>query len=104
AVELALAWWQFTSASVRARIALGLRVAMAALLVLALLGVGPPQIVNRQATVFVADTSASTQSLQPAMAAFIQQATATKGPDDTYAVVSTASSANLNHSVSSVPL
>ena len=65
AIEVALASWQFTAATVRARLALALRLAMAALLVLALLGAGIPQTVDRQATVFVADVSASVADAQP---------------------------------------
>jgi Ca-activated chloride channel family protein len=101
-IELLLAWWQFAAPSVRARVALGLRLAGAACLVLALLGVGLPQIVDRQATVFVADMSASTQQAQPAMAEFIRQATAAKRPDDAYAVVTAASAANLAQPLSTV--
>src|SRR5205823_6541591 len=82
-----------TAATVRARLALALRLAMAALLVLALLGTGIPQTVDRQATVFVADVSASVADAQPDLAAFIAQAVAAKSPDDAYAVVTTARSA-----------
>jgi Mg-chelatase subunit ChlD len=102
ALEVALAWWQFTSPTLRARTALLLRVLTAALLVLALLGVGLPQVVDRQATVFVADVSASTRSAQAGMAEFIRQAASAKRPDDAYAVVSTAGSATLDHALSSV--
>ncbi|MBV9897927.1 MAG: VWA domain-containing protein [Chloroflexi bacterium] len=101
-IELALAFWQFTAPSLRARIALGLRLLAAACLLLALLGVGVPQVVDRQATVFVADMSASTQQAQPGMAQFIQQATAAKRPDDAYAIVTTATSAALDHGLSTV--
>ena len=48
-------------AHLRAHLALALRVVIAALLVLALIGVSLPQVVDRQATVFVADVSASTR-------------------------------------------
>jgi Mg-chelatase subunit ChlD len=102
ALELALAWWQFTAPTIRARIALAMRISMAALLVLALLGVGLPRVVDRQATIFVADVSASAQSAQPAMADFIRQAARAKRPDDVYAVVSTARSAALEQPLSSV--
>lgn len=102
AIEFALAGWQFTAPSLRARVALGLRLTMAALLVLALLGVGLPQIVDRQATVFVADVSTSTQAEQPVIASFIAQAAAAKRPDDAYAVVSTAASASLAQPLSTV--
>ena len=90
AVEFALAWWQFAVQTVRARLALALRVAMAALLVLALLGVGIPQVVDRQASVFVADVSSSVREAQPGVSDFIAQALPAKRPDDAYAVVSTA--------------
>ena len=71
AIEAALAWWQFARRTLRARLALALRVIIAALLVLALIGVGLPQVVDRQATVFVADVSASARQAQPSMADFI---------------------------------
>ena len=88
--EFALAWWQFVAQTLRARLALALRVAMAALLVLALLGVGIPQVVDRQASVFVADVSSSVRDAQPGVSDFIAQALAARRPDDAYAVVSTA--------------
>src|SRR5919202_1060389 len=66
-LEAALAWWQFTVQTLRARLALALRLAMAGLLVLALIGFGIPQVVDRQATVFVADVSASVRDAQPAV-------------------------------------
>jgi len=58
-----------------------------------LLGVGVPQTVDRQATVFVADVSASVQDAQPQLATFVTQALNAKRPDDAYAVVSTARAA-----------
>ena len=102
ALELALAWWQFTAQTARARVALTLRLAAAGLLALALFGVGLPQVIDRQATVFVADVSASTGSAQPAMAEFIRLATRAKRPDDAYAVVTTANSASLARPLSAV--
>ena len=63
-VEAALAWWQFAAATLRARIALALRSATAIAVVLALLDVGFPQRVNRQAVVFVTDVSASVADAQ----------------------------------------
>jgi len=75
---------------VRARIAMALRLTTAALLVLALVGVGVPQPVNRQATVLVTDVSSSVLGAQPQVADFLNQALGAKRPDDAYAVVSTA--------------
>src|SRR5207249_11990580 len=65
AIEVALASWQFTAATLRARLALALRLAIAAMLVLALIGAGIPQTVDRQATIFIADVSASVADAQP---------------------------------------
>src|SRR6185437_2959123 len=101
-LEAALAWWQFAMRSLRGRLALALRVATGLLLVLALLGVGLPQPVDRQATVFVADVSASTQPAQAGMASFVQHALAAKHPDDAYAVVATSGTASVDHPLSTV--
>jgi len=103
AIETGLAWWQFAAATARARIAMALRLATAALLILALIGVGLPQTVDRQATVFVADVSASVRDAQPQLAQFISQALASKRPDDAYALVSTARSATVEQSLTTVP-
>jgi Ca-activated chloride channel homolog len=89
-LEFGLAWWQFAVQTLRARLALALRVAMAALLALALLGVGIPQVIDRQASVFVADVSSSVREAQPQVLDFIAQALPARRPDDAYAVVSTA--------------
>jgi Ca-activated chloride channel family protein len=94
-IEVALAWWQFALQTLRARLALALRLAMVALLVLALLGVGIPQVVDRQATVFVADVSASVQAAQPAVRSFVADAVRSKRADDVSAVVSTAHDAQV---------
>ncbi len=102
AIEVALAWWQFVARTWRAHLALALRLAIGALLVLALIGVSWPQVVDRQATVFVADVSASTRAAQPGMADFITRAAAAKAPDDAFAVVTTAASAALGNPLSSV--
>ncbi|HEY2596253.1 MAG TPA: VWA domain-containing protein, partial [Chloroflexota bacterium] len=102
AIEVALAWWQFAARTWRAHLALALRVAMAALLVLALIGISWPQVVDRQATVFVADVSASTQQAQPGMADFITRAADAKHPDDAFAVVTTAASAALSSALSTL--
>src|SRR5262249_52822313 len=80
AIEVALAWWQFAARTWRAHLALALRLAIGALLVLALIGITWPQVVDRQATVFVADASASTRAAQPGMADFITRAAAAKHP------------------------
>ena len=93
-----------TAATLRARLALALRLAMVALLVLGLLGAGLPQTVDRQATVFVADVSASVSDAQPELAAFISQAVAAKTPDDAYAVVTTARNAAVAQDVSRIAL
>jgi Ca-activated chloride channel family protein len=102
AIEVALASWQFTAATLRARVALAMRLTIAALLMLALLGVGIPQTVDRQATVFVADVSASVSDAQPTLAAFVSEALAAKGTDDAYAVVATARAAAVVQDLSSV--
>ena len=103
AIETALAWWQFAAATVRARLAMALRLATAGLLILALLGVGVPQVVDRQATVFVADVSASVQDAQPRLEDFMIQALGAKRPDDAYAIVSTARSATVNQGLTTAP-
>ncbi len=102
AIEIALAWWQFAARTWRAHLALALRLGIAALLVLALVGISWPQVVDRQATVFVADVSASTQSTQPSMADFITRAADAKHPDDAFAVVTTAASAALSDALSTL--
>jgi Mg-chelatase subunit ChlD len=101
-LEVALAWWQFAARTLRAHLALALRLITAALLVLALVGISLPQVVDRQATVFVADVSASAQQAQPAMADFITRAADAKHPDDAFAVVTTASSATLSSALSTL--
>ena len=90
AIETILAWWQFTARTRRAHAAMVLRASVASLLVLALIGVSLPQVVDRQATVFVADVSASVGSAQTDIASFISQSLHSKRPDDSYAVVTTA--------------
>jgi uncharacterized membrane protein len=94
-IELMLAWWQFSAATMRARLALALRVVTVALLVMALLGVALPRTVDRQATVFVADVSQSVSGAQPISGSFIDQALAARKPDDRYAVVATARDATV---------
>ncbi|MBV9323011.1 MAG: VWA domain-containing protein, partial [Chloroflexi bacterium] len=101
-IEVALAWWQFAARTLRAHVALTLRVIIAALLLLALVGISLPQAVDRQATVFVADVSASAQQAQPSMADFITHAADAKHPDDAFAVVTTATSAILSSALSSL--
>lgn len=95
AVEFVLAWWQFVAASARARSALVMRVTMAGLLVAALAGVSWPQQVDRQATVFVADVSQSTDGARQDVADFIDNAVAARRPDDVYAVVAAARGASV---------
>jgi Ca-activated chloride channel homolog len=101
-IEVALAWWQFTVPTVRGRLALVLRLTMASLLVLALIGVGWPQTVDRQATVFVADVSSSVQDAQPQLSSFVSQALGVKRPDDAFAVVSTARTAAVEQGLTQV--
>ena len=62
---------------------------MGALLVLALLGAGVPQVVDRQATIFVADVSASVRDARPLASDFINQALGAKRADDAYASATT---------------
>ncbi|MDQ6669494.1 MAG: VWA domain-containing protein, partial [Chloroflexota bacterium] len=102
AIEAGLAWWQFAAAALRARLALALRVTLAALLILALMGVGVPQPVDRQATAFVADVSASVQDAQPQVTTFLSSALAAKRPDDAYALVSAARGAAVEQGLSTV--
>ena len=104
AIEAALAWWQFVAPTLRARAALTLRALTLLLLVLALVGFSVPQIVDRQATVFVADVSASMQQAQPEMASVIARAIAAKRPDDAFALVTTARSATVERVLSTVPI
>src|SRR5207244_8938309 len=82
------------------RSALALRLALAVLLVLAIVGVNIPQVVDRQATVFVADVSASVDQARPAASGFIGQALAAKRPDDAFGVVATARGASVDHVLS----
>jgi Mg-chelatase subunit ChlD len=70
--------------------------------VLALSGISWPQVVDRQATVFVADVSASTRASQPGMADFIRRAADAKHPDDAFAVVTTAATATLNSALATL--
>jgi Mg-chelatase subunit ChlD len=102
AIEVALAWWQFAARTWRAHVALALRLAIGALLVVALIGVSWPQVVDRQATVFVADVSASTRAAQPGMADFITRAADAKHPDDAFAVVTTAAGATLSRALATL--
>lgn len=102
AIEAGLAWWQFAAATLRARLALALRLTLAGLLVLALVGVGMPQTVDRQATVLVADVSSSVQDAQPLVSSFLSRAVAGKRPDDAYAVVSTARGAAVEQGLTTV--
>jgi Mg-chelatase subunit ChlD len=103
-IELALASWQFTARTLRARLALALRVATAALLALALIGISIPQVVDRQATIFVADVSSSDQSSLSSLSTFLSQAIQSKHQDDAYAIVTTARNAQLDLPLSTLPL
>ncbi len=102
ALEVALAWWQFAAGSLRARAALALRLVIEVTIALALVGVSMPQIVDRQATVFVADVSASAQSAAAEMRDFMNQAVTSKRADDAFAVVMTARGASLERPLSTV--
>jgi Mg-chelatase subunit ChlD len=101
-LEVALAWWQFAARTLRAHLALALRLVIAALLLLALVGISLPQVVDRQATVFVADVSASAQPAQPSMVDFITRAANAKHADDAFAVVTTAARATLSTALSTL--
>jgi Mg-chelatase subunit ChlD len=101
-LEAALAWWQFLARTGRARLALALRLGLAALLLMALFGVSLPQVVNRQATVFVDDVSASAQQAQPLASGFIDQALAARHADDAFAVVTAARGASVDRGLSTV--
>ena len=95
-IEAGLAWWQFTAATVRARAALALRVLGAVALVLALIGVGLPQRVDRQAVVFVNDVSASVADSQADASRFVGDAISARKPDDAYAMVDAARGAAIS--------
>jgi Ca-activated chloride channel homolog len=82
-----LVWRQYGQGRFRARLSLASRVAIFALLVLALAGLTLGRPLDRQAVVFVADLSASTLSAQADQARYISQAISAKDPDDAYAVI-----------------
>jgi uncharacterized membrane protein/uncharacterized protein YegL len=85
-----LAWRDNALPALRSRLTMICRAAICTLLVLALAGVTVQQPVQRQAVVFVADLSASTEPAQAAEQRFIDQAVGAKRADDAYAVVGTA--------------
>ena len=87
---LYLGWRGNAVAALRSRLTLLCRIAICALLTLALGGLTFEQPVGREAVVFVADLSASAADSRPLQERFIDQAIAAKHPDDVYAVVGTA--------------
>ena len=89
-VLLYLAWRDNALPALRSRLTLVCRATICTLLVLALAGLTVQQPVDREAVVFVADLSASTEQARTAEQDFISQAIAAKRPDDAYAVVGTA--------------
>ncbi|HET6319768.1 MAG TPA: VWA domain-containing protein [Chloroflexota bacterium] len=89
-VVLWLAWRDNALPALRSRLTLVCRAAICTLLVLALAGSTIQQPVGREAVVFVADVSASTEQARAAEQSFISQAVSAKRPDDAYAVVGTA--------------
>src|SRR6266545_2848120 len=89
-VVLYLAWRDNALPALRSRLTLVCRATICTLLVLALAGLTVQQPVDREAVVFVADLSASTEQARTAEQDFISQAIAAKRPDDAYAVVGTA--------------
>jgi Ca-activated chloride channel family protein len=103
ATEAGLAWWQFSAATLRARIALGMRTTMLALLLLALIGVGVPQRVDRQAVVFVTDVSASVKDAATQKADYLTEALKAKRVDDAFAVVNAARGAEVSNGLTGVP-
>lgn len=89
ALELLVDWWHFFGPGARPKLALALRAAAAAAIILALVGASLPQPATRQATLFVVDASRSMDGAQPDPAAFIASAIAHRQPDDVFGVVST---------------
>src|SRR6266542_3157800 len=87
---LYLAWRDNALPALRSRLTLVCRATICPLLVLALAGLTVQQPVDREAVVFVADLSASTEQARTTEQDFISQAIAAKRPDDAYAVVGTA--------------
>ncbi len=105
AVFVVLAWRSGTpgARSVRSRMLLVCRLAAVGALILALAEVSFRGSVSRQAVIFVADVSASTDSARQAEQDFIGHAIGAKQPDDGYAVVTTAQQALVDHVFGTLP-
>lgn len=84
-----LAWRRWTPplAPGRGRLALGLRLAVITLLVLALAGVRMSTVPQQRGVVAVVDLSASLRAGEPAEAAAVQALAGARGPDDLFGVV-----------------
>jgi uncharacterized membrane protein len=89
--------------SVRSRLLLGCRLTAIAALILALAEVSFRGSVSRQAVVFVADVSASTNAARQAEQDFIAHAIGAKQPDDGFAVVTTGQQALVDHVFGTLP-
>jgi Ca-activated chloride channel homolog len=105
AALVVLVWRTGTVAprSRRTRLLLACRLAAVTALVLALAGVSIRGGVDRQAVVFVADVSASTDAARQGEQDFIARAVAAKRPDDAFAVVTTARQALVDRVLGFVP-
>ena len=88
-------WRQQHLGGVRAYTGLAVRLTMTVALVLALSGLTVAQPLDRQAVVFVGDVSASTTNARAQQEQFIRDAVSGKRPDDAFAVVSTARTAQV---------
>jgi len=84
---------------VRHRVALALRLLILTALALVLAGATYQQPETRQATVFVADLSASTAGVQDREAAFIDRALKARGRDDVAAVVAVGGDAQVEQGI-----
>ncbi len=89
--------------SIRTRLLLGSRLVAGAALVLALAEISFHGSVSRQAVVFVADVSSSTDAARQSEQDFITRAIAAKQPDDGFAVVTTAQQALVDHVFGTLP-
>ncbi|MBV9356655.1 MAG: VWA domain-containing protein [Chloroflexi bacterium] len=104
-VFVVLVWQRSTHPprSVRTRLLLGSRLVGVAALILALAEISFHGSVSRQAVVFVADVSSSTDTARQSEQDFIARAIAAKQPDDGFAVVTTAQQALVDHVFGTLP-
>lgn len=97
---LYVVWRQQHLGGARAYTSLAVRLTITLALIGALAGLTVAQPLDRQAVVFVSDLSASAQNSKDQQLRFIQDAVSGKKPDDAYAVVSTARTANVERILS----